>query len=101
MMGRPSEIWVDPTDNEVFVADGYGNRRIIVFDGETGKYLRHWGAYGQRPDDEYQRDPASTEPSKQFRTIHGIVGSKDGLIYVADRGNNRVQVFKQDGTYVQ
>ncbi len=50
-MGRPSEIWVDPADNEVFVADGYGNRRIIVFDGATGKYLRHWGAYGKRPED--------------------------------------------------
>src|SRR6185503_17812121 len=51
LMGRPSEIWVDPADNEVFVADGYGNRRIIVFDGATGKYLRHWGAYGRRPED--------------------------------------------------
>ena len=47
LMGRPSEIWVDPSDNEVFVADGYGNRRVIVFDGATGKYLRHWGAYGR------------------------------------------------------
>jgi len=46
LMGRPSEIWVDPADNEVFVADGYGNRRIIVFDGASGNYLRHWGAYG-------------------------------------------------------
>ena len=51
LMGRPSEIWVDPADNEVFVADGYGNRRIIVFDGATGKYLRHWGAYGKPPID--------------------------------------------------
>ena len=51
LMGRPSEIWVDPADNEVFVADGYGNRRIIVFDGATGRYLRHWGAYGKRPED--------------------------------------------------
>src|SRR4030095_5091052 len=51
LMGRPSEIWVDPADNEVFIADGYGNRRIIVFAGATGKYLRHWGAYGRRPED--------------------------------------------------
>ena len=51
LMGRPSEIWVDAADNEVFVADGYGNRRVIVFDGATGKYLRHWGAYGKRPED--------------------------------------------------
>jgi DNA-binding beta-propeller fold protein YncE len=101
LMGRPADVWVDPADNEVFVADGYGNRRIIVFDGETGRYLRHWGAYGERPDDEYQRDPASPEPPRQFRTVHGIHGSKDGLLYVADRANNRIQVFRQNGEFVQ
>ena len=100
LMGRPAEIWVDPADNEVFIADGYGNRRVIVFDGETGKYLRHWGAYGERPDDEYERDPMSSEPSRQFRTPHGIAGSRDGLIYVADRANNRIQVFRQSGEFV-
>lgn len=100
LMGRPAEIWVDPADNEVFVADGYGNRRVIVFDGETGAYLRHWGAYGQMPDDEYRPDPASQEPSRQLRTPHGIAGSRDGHIYVADRANNRIQAFRQDGTFV-
>jgi DNA-binding beta-propeller fold protein YncE len=100
LLGNPAEIWVDPVDNEAFIADGYGNRRVIVFDAATGQYLRHWGAYGERPDDEYRRDPASTEPSRQFATVHGIAGSKDGLIYVADRANNRVQVFRQDGEYV-
>ena len=100
LMGRPAEIWVDPVDNELFVADGYGNRRVIVFDGETGEYLRHWGAYGERPDDDYQPDPMSREPSKQLRTPHGIAGSRDGLIYVADRANNRIQVFRQNGEYV-
>jgi DNA-binding beta-propeller fold protein YncE len=101
LMGRPAEIWVDPSDNEVFVADGYGNRRVVVFDGETGAYLRHWGAYGERPDDEYRPAPGSTEPSRQFRTPHGITGSRDGLVYVADRANNRIQVFEQDGTFVR
>ena len=100
LMGRPSEIWVDPVDNEVFIADGYGNRRIIVFDGETGEYLRHWGAYGEMPDDDYRPDPASAEPSRQFRTPHGIAGSRDGLIYLADRANNRIQVFQQSGEFV-
>jgi len=100
LMGRPAEIWVDPDDNEVFVADGYANRRVIVFDGETGEYLRHWGAYGERPDDAYRPDPTAGEPSRQFRTPHGISGSRDGLIYVADRANNRIQVFRQDGTFV-
>jgi DNA-binding beta-propeller fold protein YncE len=100
LLGNPAEIWVDPVDNEAFIADGYGNRRVIVFDGETGRYLRHWGAYGERPDDEARRDPASAEPFRQFSTVHGIAGSKDGFIYVADRANNRVQVFQQDGTFV-
>ncbi len=115
LMGRPSEIWVDATDNEVFVADGYGNRRIIVFDGATGKYLRHWGAYGKPPIDPPRpppgapdpgappASPASAEPAPpaQFRIPHGIVGSRDGLIYLADRGNNRVQVFRQNGEFVR
>jgi len=114
LMGRPSEIWVDPADNEVFVADGYGNRRIIVFDGATGKYLRHWGAYGKRPEDP---PPGATAgqgapgaqgaeqvpnmPPAQFRTPHGIVGSRDGLIYLSDRANNRIQVFRQNGEFVR
>ena len=100
LMGRPAEIWVDSEDNEVFIADGYGNRRVIVFDGESGEYLRHWGAYGEQPDDDYQWDRMSGEPSRQFQTAHGIAGSRDGLIYLADRANNRVQVFQQSGEYV-
>jgi DNA-binding beta-propeller fold protein YncE len=132
LMGRPAEIWVDPGDNEVFVADGYGNRRIIVFDGATGKYLRHWGAYGKRPEDPPRRGggggnpagggagaaggaagaagggraggqasaPVSASPPQQFSVPHGITGSRDGLIYLADRANNRIQVFRQNGEFV-
>ena len=99
LMGRPSEIWVDPADNEVFVADGYGNRRIIVFDGATGKYLRHWGAYGKRPEDPAGRGGGGGPP-QQFSVPHGIAGSRDGLIYLSDRANNRIQVFRQNGEYV-
>jgi DNA-binding beta-propeller fold protein YncE len=112
LMGRPSEIWVDPADNEVFVADGYGNRRVIVFDGASGKYLRHWGAYGKRPEDPpagamgatgatgaNEQVPAA--PAAQLRVPHGIIGSRDGLIYVADRANNRIQVFRQNGEFVR
>ena len=122
LMGRPSEIWVDAADNEVFVADGYGNRRIIVFDGATGRYLRHWGAYGKRPEDPPAR-PAGARggtgqagttsggggqdtttvpaaPPQQFAIPHGIIGSRDGLIYLADRANNRIQVFRQSGEFV-
>ncbi len=106
LMGRPSEIWVDPADNEVFVADGYGNRRVIVFDGATGKYLRHWGAYGRRPVDPPAGAAGASEqvppaPPSQLRVPHGIIGSRDGLIYVADRANNRIQVFRQNGEFVR
>ena len=100
-LGGPAGIWVDPTSNEVFVADGYRNRRVVIFDGETGEYLRHWGAYGDPPDDEARTPRGTPEtPPEQFSTVHGITGSNDGLIYVADRRGNRVQVFTQDGTYV-
>ena len=122
LMGRPSEVWVNPANNEVFVADGYGNRRIIVFDGATGKYLRHWGAYGKPPIDPPARAPGTAggnataagpvgaprpqdttvpaAPPQQFSVPHGIAGSRDGLIYLADRANNRIQVFRQNGEYV-
>ena len=50
-LGLPAKIFVDPKTNEVYVADGYGNQRVIVFDADTGKYKRHWGAYGNKPDD--------------------------------------------------
>lgn len=103
-LGGPAGIWVDPETNEVFVADGYRNRRVIVFDGQTGEYLRHWGAYGEEPIDEYDYDwggeSHATDPPTQFATVHGVVGSNDGLIYVADRRGNRIQVFRQDGEFV-
>jgi sugar lactone lactonase YvrE len=124
LMGRPSEIWVDSADNEVFIADGYGNRRIIVFDGASGRYLRHWGAYGKRPEDPPARSGSSgsaagtpgapagaaprpqdttvpAAPPQQFAVPHGIIGSRDGLIYLADRANNRIQVFRQNGEFVK
>lgn len=104
LLGGPAGVWVDPETNEVFVADGYRNRRVVVFDGETGEYLRHWGAYGEPPDDEAEYDyaarTAESPPPPQFSTVHGLVGSADGLIYVADRRGNRIQVFRQDGAFV-
>ena len=99
---RPAKIVIDPAANEAFIADGYGNRRVIVFDADTGKYKRHWGAYGARPDDTAIGDYKPGEPpSKHFRTVHCVAISKDGFVYVCDRVNNRVQVFRKDGTYVK
>ncbi len=101
-LGRPAGIVVWPPTNEVFVADGYGNRRVIVYDGETGAYKRSWGAYGNKPDDAAPRTRFFEGPgAPQFNLVHGIRISNDGLVYVGDRVNNRVQVFKLDGTFVK
>jgi DNA-binding beta-propeller fold protein YncE len=101
LLGRPAEMYVDPTTNELFVADGYSNRRVVVFEAATGQYLRHWGAYGRPPIDVPRERRADTDESTppQFSVVHGITGSRDGLIYVADRQNNRIQVFDRQGNY--
>src|SRR5215471_12648012 len=99
----PAKTIVDPKTNELYVADGYGNRRVIVYDAETGKYKRHWGAYGKKPDDTPlgRYDPAEP-PAQQFRNpVHCAELSNDGLLYVCDRPNDRIQVFKPDGTFVK
>ena len=122
-LGAAANMVVDAASNEVYVADGYVNHRIIVFDATTGSYKRHWGAYGKRPDDSYfthtgeklpppfsgavqhenrpsQYDPAGP-PAPQFRIVHAVQISHDGLVYVCDRTNDRLQVFRKDGTFVQ
>jgi len=99
----PAKTLVDPKTNELYVADGYGNRRVIVFDADTGKYKRHWGAYGHKPDDTQlpPYNPADP-PAQQFRNpVHAVALANDGLLYVCDRTNDRIQVFKTDGTYVK
>ena len=82
---RPTAIDVDAAANEVYVADGMNNHRIVVFDADTGKYKRHWGANGSTP----------------FNVPACVKLSKDGQVYVCDRRNNRIQVFRKDGTFVK
>ena len=102
LLGNPTDVWVDTGANEVFIADGYLNRRVVVFDSETGAYKRHWGAYGNVPDDGPAQLFVPTEPPpKQFFVVHCIDGSKDGLIYVCDRGRNRIQAFTKSGEFVK
>lgn len=100
-LGKPAGIVVDVKANEVFIADGYTNRRVIVFDATTGAYKRHWGAYGKPPDDAVKEKGCvpNSRPT-QFNTAHAVRLSGDGLLYVSDRGNCRIQVFKTDGTYI-
>jgi len=95
-----ADIYVYPKTNEVFVADGYVNRRIIVLDADTGAFKRMWGAYGNTPDDAAPNRLADEGPGpQQFNLVHGVRVSKDGMVYVADRMNNRMQVFTIDGKF--
>ncbi len=101
--GRVAKIWVDPKTNEAYIADGYLNKRVAVIDADTGKMKRYWGAYGNKPDDTKlgNYDPKAP-PAQQFRNpVHCVERSNDGLIYVCDRANNRLQVFRPDGTFVK
>ena len=122
-LGAPANFTIDAAANEIYVADGYVNHRVIVFDTTTGAYKRHWGAYGTRPDDGYftragetlpgpfsgvvqhenrpsQYDPTGP-PSPQFRIVHAVRIARNGLVYVCDRTNDRLQVFRKDGTFMR
>jgi DNA-binding beta-propeller fold protein YncE len=101
-LGGPANLTVDSTNNELYVADGYRNRRVIVIDTETLAFKRMWGAYGNKPDDKNLGPYNPDAPlAQQFRLPHNVALSKDGLVYVADRVNDRIQVFKTDGTFVR
>jgi DNA-binding beta-propeller fold protein YncE len=107
---NPSDAFVYAKTNEVFVADGYMNHRVIVFDADTGAFKRMWGGFGNKPIDAEQCPPDArplqplandgTPGPAQLDVVHAARVSNDGLVYVADRQNNRVQVFSIDGKYV-
>ena len=99
----PAKMFIDRKTNELYVADGYGNKRVIVFDADSGKYKRHWGAYGHKPDDTNLGNYNPDAPiAQQFRSpVHCAELSNDNLLYVCDRVNDRIQVFKPDGTFVK
>ena len=105
MGGEPAEA-IDDAAHEIYVTDGYLNKRVLVFDIDTGAFKRGWGGYG-KPLAEISNDPApdyiaNQAPSKEFMgPIHGIKISNDGLVYVSDRGADRVQVFTKQGKFVQ
>ncbi len=106
-LGGPTSMVVDAAAREVFVADGYENRRVVVFDSETGAYKRHWGAYGKPPSAD--QAPGTNEKAvfdiearrQQFDHVHCLMQDNEGLLYVCDRANNRVQIFRKDGTYIR
>lgn len=124
---QATDVYVYPKTNEAFISDGYGNRRVIVVDADTGAFKRMWGAFGNEPIDVLPAPrgggagraggaPAAGgggrgaaqvldtegEGSPQFGSpVHAVKVSNDGLVYVADRPNRRVQVFTPEGKYVK
>ena len=109
---QPADVQVIQKTNEAVVADGYGNRRIIVLDADTGAFKRLWGAFGNEPIDVTPPAPRGSGPvpappprdlegpgPQQWGIVHAVRIANDGLVYVADRGNSRVQVFTLDGKY--
>src|SRR6516165_2856044 len=103
---RPADAWVYAPTNELFVADGYGNHRVAVFDADTGKFKRMWGAFGNKPvdDDNCQivRTESFSDPGpQQLSIVHSIRVAKDGTVYVADREYRRVQMFSKDGKFLK
>lgn len=106
-LGRAAGVEVDIAAREVYVADGYHNNRVIVFDADTGAYKRHWGAYGKppipvdKPDGRRMAPPTPAQLTTFGSPVHCVRVAHDGLVYVCDRLNNRVQVFKKDGSYVK
>ena len=110
-LGGPADLFLYEPTNELFVADGYSNRRVVVFDGETGEYKRHWGAYGNLPDDgvelpsreEYIQQVAGggALPQQFNHPVHAVYVANDGFVYVADRGHLRLQVFDLDGAFLR
>ena len=103
---RAADVWMEPRRNELFVADGYGNHRVVVFDANTGAFKRMWGAFANRPvDDDHcevvtpKSFPEGAGP-QNFSIVHAIRVARDGMVYVADRENRRVQAFTADGKFV-
>lgn len=106
-LAGPADVWIHPKTNELFVADGYGNRRVIVFNPGTGAFKRMWGAFGSAPTDEPAAGTAASPtegpngPPQFVQPVHAARVSNDGLVYVSDRGGKRVQVFTIDGKFVK
>ena len=108
-----TEAVVFPETNELFVADGYANRRVLVLDAQTLQFKRMWGAFGNQPLPDLGRDASPTSAAADmdltadpdgpdiFNSVHALKVSNDGLVYVGDRNHRRIQVFTLDGEYVE
>ena len=103
---RPADAWVHTPTNEVFVADGYGNHRVIVLDADTGAFKRMWGAFADTPMDDDHCEVVTPKTvddpgPRNFSIVHALRVARDGTVYVADRENRRVQSFTAEGKFVK
>ena len=105
---QPADAFVHTPTNELYVADGYGNQRVVVFDAGSGKFKRTWGAFGNMPPAAMAPNPATPQPNQggpdgppQFGLVHAVKVSTDGVVYVADRTNNRIQTFTTMGKFLK
>jgi len=104
---QATDVFVDTAAKEVFVADGYGNKRVVVFDSETGAFKRMWGAFGNPPPATLAPNAPGPQPQTtpegppEFGLPHAIKVSRDGTVYVADRINNRIQLFTREGKFLR
>jgi DNA-binding beta-propeller fold protein YncE len=105
---QPADAFVHTPTNELYVADGYGNQRVVVFDAGSGKFKRIWGAFGNMPPAAMAPNPATPQPNQggpdgppQFGLVHAVKVSNDGVVYVADRTNNRIQTFTTMGKFLK
>jgi len=104
---QATDVFVDTQAREVYADDGYGNKRVIVFDSETGKFKRMWGAFGNPPPATFAPNAPVPQPQTtpegppEFGLPHAIKVSRDGIVYVADRINNRIQLFTREGKFLK
>jgi len=104
---QATDVFVDTKGKEVYAADGYGNNRVIVFDSETGKFKRMWGAFGNPPPAKFAPNVPTPQPQTtpdgppEFGLPHAVKVSRDGVVYVADRINNRIQLFTRAGKFLK
>jgi DNA-binding beta-propeller fold protein YncE len=106
IVGEIEEVRLDEPAHELYCADNYLGGRIMVFDLDTLQFKRGWGAYGHTLS-EITTDPADRAYTpggpmpKEFRNHLTLNISKDGLVYAADRGANRIQVFTKQGKFLK
>jgi hypothetical protein len=104
---QATDVFVDTQAKEIYAADGYGNKRVIVFDSETGKFKRMWGAFGNPPPATFAPNAPAPQPQTtpegppEFGLPHAIKVSNDGVVYLADRINNRIQLFTREGKFLK